>query len=177
MHADYFLSLSEEKERYEEHNNDVNDSNYQQFVSPIVNRVLTDFSKTDTGLDFGSGTGPVISKMLRDAGYTLTTYDPFFDKNESALNKQYDFIVCCEVIEHFHSPTKEFALLKNLLKPKGKLYCMTDMYSEDLNFEKWYYKNDPTHVFFYSKKALEYIRKRWGFSELGIKERLIVLTI
>ena len=31
-----YLSQEEEKERYKNHNNDVNDPRYQKFVSPIV---------------------------------------------------------------------------------------------------------------------------------------------
>lgn len=37
---EYFLSPEKEKSRYEEHNNDVLDTRYQDFVSPIVDKVL-----------------------------------------------------------------------------------------------------------------------------------------
>lgn len=175
-HPSSFLNSADEKARYEEHNNDVHDKNYQQFVSPIVCSVLSDFTADDKGLDFGSGTGPVITKLLRDSKYSIQTYDPFFDNNKDVLNQQYNYIACCEVIEHFHNPIKEFTLLKSLLKQKGKLYCMTDLYTDDLNFDKWYYKNDPTHVVFYTKSGLEFIKNNIGFSKLEIQGRLIVLT-
>lgn len=163
-----------EKERYLEHNNDVNDPRYQKFVSPIVSSVLNDFTKKDYGLDFGGGTGPVISKLLRDQGFQIEVYDPFFRNEKSLLNKKYNYIVCCEVIEHFHNPKEEFELLKGLLLPGGKLYCMTDLYDESIEFSKWYYKNDPTHVFIYHQKTLEWIKENLKFAGLKVDGRLAV---
>lgn len=169
-----YVTIKEEKSRYEMHNNDVNDERYQTFVSPIVNSILNDFKKSDKGLDFGSGTGPVITKMLRDKDYDIQEYDPFFANHPEALDKKYNYIACCEVIEHFHYPKKEFELLFNLLKPGGKLYCKTDLFSETKNFDSWGYKNDPTHVFFYHAKTMEWIQQNIGFKSIKIDRRLIV---
>ena len=98
-----YLSFSQEKERYLMHNNDVNDLGYQGFVSPITNSIQS-FFKPDVhnGLDFGCGTGPVISHMLKQHGFHVTLYDPFFYPDMSYLSNKYDFIICCEVMEHFH---------------------------------------------------------------------------
>ena len=169
-----FLTAEEEKAHYEKHNNDVFDERYQNFVSPIVNAVLQDFSSEAKGLDFGSGTGPVIAKMLTDKGYQVQNYDLFFAKEPSLLNQKYDYISCCEVMEHFHQPYKEFELLKSLLLPKGKLYCKTEVFNNQKPFENWYYKDDFTHVFIYQHKTLEWIKTKFHFSNLVIKEKLIV---
>lgn len=169
-----FLTAVEEKEHYEKHNNDVFDERYQNFVSPIVNAVLQDFSSEAKGLDFGSGTGPVIAKMLTDKGYQVQNYDLFFANEPSLLNQKYDYISCCEVMEHFHQPYKEFELLKSLLLPKGKLYCKTEVFNNQKPFENWYYKDDFTHVFIYQHKTLEWIKTKFHFSNLVIKEKLIV---
>ena len=75
---DTFLTAEEEKEHYEKHTNDVFDERYQAFVLPIVNAVLHDFTAEAKGLDFGSGTGPVIAKMLTDKGFQVQNYDLFF---------------------------------------------------------------------------------------------------
>jgi hypothetical protein len=169
----FYLSKEAERKRYKEHNNDVNDPRYQKFVKPIVSRVQEEFTKEDKGLDFGAGTGPVVTKLLTDKGYKLELYDPFFCDRKNVLQKKYDFIVCCEVIEHFRFPFKEFRLLRSLLNPGGTLYCMTDIYSEEIDFKRWYYKDDPTHVVFYHTKTLEQIKLLFGFSGLEIKERLV----
>lgn len=164
---------SDEKYRYEKHNNDVNDKRYQQFVSPITSAILKEFLPEDTGLDFGAGTGPVISKLLKENDYTIHQYDPFFHDNPVLLNEKYDYIVCCEVIEHFYHPHKEFELLKNLLNPRGILYCMTHIYNPDIQFADWYYKKDPTHVFIYQKETFEWIKNQFDFSAITIVDRLI----
>jgi len=61
-------------------------------------------------------------------------YDPFFHPKSELLAKKYDFIIACEVIEHFHDPRKEFELLYKLLNQGGKLYLMTDLYSQEVDF-------------------------------------------
>jgi SAM-dependent methyltransferase len=176
LDPDYRPNQADEKARYLHHENDVNDIGYQKFSSPITSSVLRDFTPEHVGLDFGAGTGPVISKLLTDNGFTISQYDPFFHNHPELLEQQYDYIVCCEVIEHFYNPPKEFALLKSLLKPNGKLYCMTDIYHEGINFKGWHYKSDPTHVFFYHQESLEYIQQQFGFSKLSVDGRLIILS-
>ncbi len=159
--------------RYKQHNNNVEDDGYQKFVSPITSAIMRDFTKNHKGLDFGAGTGPIISKTLKDTDYLIKQYDPFFHNYTNLLQDKYDYIACCEVIEHFHDPKKEFSLLKKLLLKNGSLYCMTNIYDESINFHKWDYKNDPTHVFIYYKKTIHWIKEEYGFSNVKIEGRLI----
>lgn len=170
------LALNEEKLRYKEHNNDVEDKNYQNFVSPITTAILKDFSSADKGLDFGAGTGPVISKVLNDNAFSIVQYDPFFHNFPDLLNARYNFIACCEVMEHFYNPKKEFGLLRSLLYPNGKLYCMTDLWDESIDFHEWYYKNDPTHVFIYTKETIHWIQKEFDFSDVTVDGRLVTFS-
>lgn len=166
-----------ERERYETHNNDVDDLAYQKFVSPIVKSVITDFDPSvHVGLDFGAGTGPVITKLLKDHDFQIFAYDPFFLPFPELLQKSYDFIVCCEVIEHFQNPAKEFRLLRAMLRPGGKLYCMTHIYPPGIDFSNWYYKNDPTHVFIYREETFDFIKDHFAFQQVGIKDRLITFS-
>lgn len=177
LYPSYYLTSQEEKERYENHNNDVEDPRYQKFVSPIVQEVKSAYGPEHTGLDYGCGTGPVISKLLKDDGYQIALYDPFFAPDPQRLAAKYDYIVCCEVMEHFNKPADEFKRLRSLLNPGGVLFCMTEIYSEDIDFKAWYYKNDPTHVFFYHRKGLEWIKNNLGFSEVFTDGRLIILRL
>ena len=167
------LKTHDEKLRYQTHNNDVFDERYQNFVSPITKGILGNFSEDHSGLDFGAGTGPVISKVLKDNNFKIKVYDPFFHKNPKLLDEKYDYIACCEVIEHFYDPKKEFALLKKLLLKRGRLYCMTEIYDQNIDFGSWYYKNDPTHVFIYHKRTIDWINTEFGFSDVNINGRLI----
>lgn len=158
-----YLNEIEEKERYLEHNNDVCDPRYQAFVSPLVNAIMRDFQKDTKGLDYGCGTGPVISKMLSDHGFEMTLYDPYFHPSKEVLDKSYDFIVCNEVMEHFYHPHQEFKKLYLLLKPGGVLYLKTKILYDTIDFENWYYKKDPTHVFFYKEKTLKWLEENTAF--------------
>ncbi|MCW9038093.1 class I SAM-dependent methyltransferase [Altibacter sp.] len=130
-----FLDPETEKGRYLLHENDVEDLNYQHFVSPIVQHVTKMFKKGATGLDFGAGTGPVISKLLSEKGYAMQLYDPFFHPEKQVLSRTYDFIVSCEVIEHFHRPLDEFKLLYEIVRPGGTLFCMTELLPKKQSFE------------------------------------------
>ena len=169
-----YIDERAEKRRYKEHNNDVNDVRYQNFVSPITTYVLTNFKPYHSGLDFGSGTAPVISKLLQDKGYNIHQFDPFFSNKVELLNETYDYIVCCEVIEHFHKPDVEFELLHKMLNSNGVLICMTYLYEKDIDFKSWNYKNDPTHVFIYRRETINFIADFYSFSNFEINNRLIV---
>lgn len=175
MGQDCRLDSLQEKSHYEKHQNDVNDHGYQNFVSPIVNAIKNQFSENHLGLDFGSGTAPVITKMLQDIHYNIQSYDFYFENNQALLNQKYDYIACCEVMEHFYDPKKEFEKLASMLLPNGKLFCKTSLYSEQINFDSWYYKNDLTHVFFYHEKTIAWIAKEFNFSNYIIEDKLITL--
>jgi 2-polyprenyl-3-methyl-5-hydroxy-6-metoxy-1,4-benzoquinol methylase len=84
------------------------------------------------------------------------------------------FIVCCEVIEHFNNPAREFEKLFHLLSEDGHLICMTHLYNSDIEFRNWYYRNDPTHVFIYQEETLHYIDNRFGFKLLFSDGRLVI---
>jgi len=174
MLPDFFVSLETEKSRYELHNDGSNDLGYLNFIKPITDYVINNFDKQDNGLDFGAGHSVVIANVLNEVSLNVKIYDPFFHNNKELLKEKYDYIIACEVIEHFHYPLKEFTLLYSLLNPHGKLIIMTDPLKETTNFSKWYYKNDETHVFFYSQKTFQFIQKTLDFKELNINDRLIV---
>lgn len=164
-----------EKERYLFHQNSLNDQGYLNFVDPLLEAVKKEMPRDAQALDYGCGHSPVISEVLNAEGFQFTLYDPFFYPDESSLARQYDLITCCEVVEHFHHPKREFNLLYDLLKPGGRLYCMTALYQDGVDFASWHYKNDLTHVFIYRDKTLQYIAQNMGFHRLDIRGRLIVL--
>jgi len=171
-----YMNSEDEKKHYEYHNNDVEDKGYQNFVSPITNSILNDFNDSHKGLDFGAGTGSAVSKVLKDNNYSIKQYDPFFHNHKELLEKKYNYIASCEVVEHFHHPDEEFKLLKSLLEENGKLYIMTHLYSPEIDFASWYYIKDHTHVFIYQKETMQWIAKQYEFSLVEIENRLIIFT-
>src|SRR5690606_38058971 len=136
------LSAADEEARYREHNNDVKDIRYQQFVTPLIGAVTPFINQKSHGLDFGAGTGPVLAELMREDGHEVSLYDPFFWPNTVALDKKYDFVVSSEVVEHFYNPHHEFQIIRNLLLPKGVFGLMTALYTPEIDFETWYYRKD-----------------------------------
>jgi len=172
--SQFYLTPEKEKKHYEKHNNDVNNSGYQNFTAPVTQFVLQNQKHSDKGLDFGSGTGPVISKMLLDKGFTITQYDLYFEPFKERLNIKYDYIVCSEVWEHFQQPKKELIQLSKMLNANGRLIVMTLLYSDEIDFETWHYRLDITHVFIYRKKTMEFIAAKFNLELELITDRLIV---
>ncbi len=170
----FHLDSDCELKRYKMHNNDVDDIRYQNFVSDLISLVKNSFNQTHKGLDFGCGNGPVITKLLREDNYALWLYDPYFYPDVEALEKRYDYIICCEVIEHFSNPNIEFKRLKKMLNKGGKIFAKTSFFDENIKFEKWYYKDDPTHIFFYSEPTLQKISEVAGFSSFKKFEKIVV---
>jgi len=153
----FHLPPDDEKARYLLHNNDPDDLDYRNFLSRLWDVVRPELVGTARGLDFGSGPGPALVKMITEDGFDISAFDPYFQPDTSVLEPKYDFITCSETAEHFASPAAEFKLLYSLLEPGGLLGIMTSMSSDWSRFPDWYYNRDPTHVAFYSQWTMSWI--------------------
>ncbi|MBY5922758.1 class I SAM-dependent methyltransferase [Ferrimonas balearica] len=156
------LPAHAEKDQYDKHNNDPGDPGYRRFLSRVAEPLQARLPSGSEGLDFGCGPGPTLSLMMSEAGYPTGVYDPYFAPDRTPLRRQYDFITCTEAIEHFYRPAREWHLLVTLLKPGGWLGLMTKLVRGPQAFAQWHYKNDPTHVSFFSQATFEYLAKRDG---------------
>ena len=86
------LSLPEEKNRYQQHNNDIHDKDYRLFLSKLFNPLKLKLQPESKGLDYGCGPGPALAEMFLEEGFKMDIYDPFFYKDERIFSKTYDFI-------------------------------------------------------------------------------------
>lgn len=105
----------------------------------------------------------------------MAVWDPFFAPDPAPLQQQYDFISCTEAIEHFVQPSNEWALWLKLLKSSGTLAIMTKRYTTAEAFAVWHYKNDPTHVSFFSERTFLYLAQRDGFSTNFAANDVVIL--
>ncbi len=153
----FFISSNAEKAEYDLHQNSPNDPRYRQFLNRLFVPMNERLKPNSFGLDFGSGPGPTLSVMFEEAGHRINLYDPFYTNNHHVFNIAYDFITATEVFEHLHSPKKEIFRLWRCLKFDGILGIMTKLVINPDAFSTWHYKNDPTHVCFYSKSTFEWI--------------------
>ena len=158
---EYFLSPSEEKKRYDLHRNSPHDEKYRAFLDRLFRPLQKRLAPGRRGLDFGSGPGPTLSVMFEEAGYPMTLYDAFYAKDAAALEKQYDFITATEVLEHLHDPKRELECLWQCLKPGGILGVMTKLALGAEAFAGWHYKNDETHVCFFSGATFRWWAASW----------------
>ncbi len=157
-----FLSIEDEKKRYDLHQNSPLDPGYCRFLGRLfapLNRCLAPGSR---GLDFGSGPEPVLSRMFEEAGHSMTIFDYFYEPRPAALESKYDFITATEVVEHLREPKKEMERLWACLKHGGRLGIMTKLVGTQAGFSEWHYKNDLTHVCFFSKETLVWLAAKWN---------------
>lgn len=155
----YYLNQKEERNFYRTHENSIENEGYIIFL----NRLMAPFEKElhlgQVGLDYGCGPGPTLSILFERKGYLMDIYDPFFFPNEEIFTKEYDFISMTEVIEHLHHPRKDLKRIINLLKKDGYLGLMTKLFNDNIDFNNWYYRKDPTHVIFFTKQTFNWIER------------------
>lgn len=156
-----FLSPEAEKAEYDLHQNSPADQGYRRFLSRVFVPIQDRLKPHSSGLDFGAGPGPTLSVMFEEAGHTVAIYDHFYACDPSVFQQTYDFITATEVVEHLYHPIQELERLWNCLKPGGLLGIMTKLVLDQAAFATWHYKNDLTHVCFFSRTTFIWLANQW----------------
>jgi 2-polyprenyl-3-methyl-5-hydroxy-6-metoxy-1,4-benzoquinol methylase len=172
----HHIDASAEKAIYDQHQNDLADEGYRRFLSRVLDPVVASVGKGAIGLDFGCGPGPLLAKMLIDAGYRVNLYDLYYHPNNVVLQQRYDFITCTEVIEHIAEPKQVLEQLLSMLKVGGPLVLMTKLVLGQDRFASWHYKNDLTHISYFSRATFEYVAQQFNVEIEFIGSDVIVLT-
>jgi 2-polyprenyl-3-methyl-5-hydroxy-6-metoxy-1,4-benzoquinol methylase len=170
------LTEADERAEYDKHQNMVGDPGYLQFFSRVSQPLLKRLKPGARGLDFGCGPGPALAQVLQQAGYPVALYDKFYYPQPDVLRQQYDFITATEVVEHLSEPGKELTRLVKMLKSGGVLVLMTKRVLSLDAFKQWHYKNDLTHIGFYSEKSFNWIAHRWGLTLDVVGDDVVFLT-
>lgn len=172
--AEHRPSPAAERAHYLTHQNHPSDPGYRAFLNRLAAPLAERLPPGVQGLDFGSGPGPTLALMMRERGFRVEIYDPFFAPVEERLTRTYHFITCTEVVEHFHDPGAEMHRLDRMLRPGGWLGIMTEMLQPDTRMHQWRYARDPTHVCFYREQTMRWIAARFGWS-LHLAHRNVAL--
>jgi SAM-dependent methyltransferase len=169
---EFHLSPEAEKARYDFHRQSLTDSGYRDFLNRLFGPLETKLTPGVRGLDFGCGQEPTLSVLFEEAGYGCDNYDLHFTNDPAVLEKQYDFLTCSETMEHFCHPREEFERLLRLVEPGGWIGIMTQLRDEPASpelrrssappFSTWFYKDDATHVCFFSRKTFQWLEKTYG---------------
>ena len=169
------ISRNDELTEYRLHQNDPNDPGYRKFLSRLSTPLQQRLEPACHGLDFGSGPGPTLSHLLSELGHHMALYDPFFAPDSGVLDTTYDFITASEVVEHLRQPRQELTRLWSLLQPGGWLGIMTKLALDAEAFSQWHYKNDRTHILFFSKATFKWLAAHWQARLIFVDKDVILL--
>jgi len=170
------LTPEQEQAEYDLHENDPSDIRYRAFLSRLAEPLLKRLEPGMQGLDYGCGPGPTLSVMLSERGMAVHDYDPIYAAEASLLQREYDFVTCTEVVEHFRHPAAAWRELASLIRPGGWLGIMTLLAPASADaFSQWWYKNDPTHVSFYTANTFEWLAESLGFTVEILDERVLLM--
>lgn len=178
--SQYHLSVEEEKAEYDLHQNGELTAGYRRFLNrtlhPVLDKIKRDNIRQPKGLDFGCGEGRALCQMAKEQGVPMDNYDLFYHPDNSVFKKQYHFITMTEVLEHLVNPLAQLKRLHALLLADGFLAIMTKRVSDKLAFSKWHYKNDPTHICFYSEQTFSWIGETLGFESQTVDDDVVLLN-
>lgn len=180
---DFLPSAEAERKRYELHRNSSEDSGFRTYLERFIDPVLAAVGDIGTIFDYGSGPEPVLVSLLQARGYDVRGWDPFFAPETPPFEGGADLVVCHEVAEHFFEPRRDFALMAAQVKAGGTLAIGTMVLPEGKSipegcrssesievqkfFSSWWYRQDSTHVSFYSETALRITGESAGLTWLG----------
>ncbi len=215
MLPEYLSSAQEQKNRYLNHNNFLEDAGYVGFLLDFLFSVFNfptiqrKFLNADVNVitDYGSGPNPVMIKLLKifsrifnnegkcagvaegllkkivsDKRFVpfeffpnvdnIWGWDLFFDNEKKLLLEKSDLVLCLEVAEHFEEPAEGFSALSKLCAENGFVAVGTSPVKKDVEspdgFSSWWYKDDITHVSFYTEVAAELCGSRAGLDYVGM---------
>lgn len=123
-------------------------------------------SQAGTIFDFGGGDG-LLCRLLRDYGLDCRTEDRYaaggYAQGIPLERPRPPFLYTAfEVLEHFANPQTD---LEGLFATRPESFLVTTAFYEEQGSDWWYLTpSSGQHVFFYSKKAMQIIAKRFGYS-------------
>ncbi len=172
---EFHLSPGDEKAEYDLHENSPLDEGYRQFLSRLFKPLTDKLKQGSTGLDFGCGPGPTLSVMFEEAGHRVAIYDPFYQPDRAPLEQTYDFVSASEVVEHFRNPRVDLNRMWDCVRTGGWLGIMTKRVRNADAFAKWHYKDDPTHVSFFSVDTFEWLADQWNADLTFVGDDVVLL--
>lgn len=169
------LSPVLERRRYLSHNNSLTDAGYRKYLErfwggfiSFVSSDKIDKKQISSVLDWGSGPEPSLATLLDEQGFRVRFYDPFFSPELPKKGTVFDCITCVEVVEHFYEPLRDFTHMASFLTDGGYLAVATHLLpANPAEFDSWWYRQDSTHVSFYTELSLRNLGERSGLDLVG----------
>jgi len=173
----HMLDKVEEKNKYDQHNNSLENEGYVQMFEDFIDLSVEPYRKhIQTVLEFGSGPEPVLSKLLERRGFEVDIYDLYYAPKKIYENKMYDLISSTEVFEHLQKPLEILEILAKHTNENGYIALMTKFPpQDDKEFLNWWYRRDPTHISFFTSKSFDVMAQKLGLKVLKtINENIVI---
>jgi len=173
LHPDHHLPPDAQKRRYLRHRNGLQEEGYITFLNSFLQTAVIPYVECGTRvLDYGSGPVPAFSWILHSSGYRVDSFDPFFFPDTSWEKKTYSAAVMIEVLEHLTDPVSTMRRLRDHIEPGGYLCIRSSLHHDaDAHFSSWWYRQDPTHVAFFSETTIEYLTSALGLKTVSITDK------
>ncbi|MGQ5524746.1 class I SAM-dependent methyltransferase [Chitinimonas sp. PSY-7] len=125
-------------------------------------------------LDYGGGNG-LLSRLLRDAGWRSTSFDPFFDKNVGLDQLgRFNLITAFEVFEHVPNVRDLMSDLTSLISSDGIIFFATLLSDGNIvpnqRLSWWYASPRNGHISLFSRESLRRLAEKNGFNFLSFSE-------
>lgn len=182
------LPKDEQKKRYLLHDNSLQNKGYKEYLDKIIKKSADYYQRYDKKyknlihiFDFGSGPIPALTQLLAQKKYfteniCVKHWDPLFFAYDTGFKTGADIIFCIEVVEHFENPQKDFKKLADVGAKNSIFFIKTQPAPSSIQqFTTWWYKEDATHVAFYSQQALVYCAKNAGLELLELDNDFFIL--
>lgn len=130
-------------------------------------------------LDYGCSTGLFLD-FLKARGYKAMGYDPYVSEfsDRLTLDREFDFVVSQDVIEHVAEPRELVEVYARLLKTGGKLFIGTPNASEITLDERYSMElHQPYHRHILSETALTALCKQAGLRLITVDHRFYYDTL
>ena len=152
----YHLSVENERARYDLHDNSADNDGYVRFLSQVAEVVEKNAGSGVRVLDFGCGRNAVLTGILEARGIQCDAYDPLYDHPLPVPfpAATYGAVILCEVIEHCRDLQAVFGLAGTLCTRDASIVVRTRCYPEEVDWSRWWYAQDTTHINFFSTASL-----------------------
>ncbi len=118
-------------------------------------------------LDYGGGRG-LLSKLLREAGWDSTSYDPFFDRGHAPEELgRFGLVTAFEVFEHVPDVNRLMDEISGLLADEGLVFFSTLVSDGHIGagrpLDWWYAAPRNGHIALHSRLSLTALGAKRGF--------------
>ena len=149
----------------------------------VAETLMTHYGATGPILDLGSGSGGLTGE-LRRRGHDVTPVEPMIHGrlDEQPPHESFGVVLMVEVIEHLLDPLSLLDEVDRRARGDALYIVSTFLIDAILGgddpvgaFEQWWYKDDPTHVGFFSTRSFALLAEARGYDVTFFGDKVIGL--